>query len=448
MLDYKGLRDNHLNIYWQYDGKPHLENNITKAFINSIDSLDNSKKRIILNELFGITLINNDFEIEYYLQTKPDPKNVESFPNERRIMFAFSPEGECWGFSGQDTKDEKALFAAIKNELSEHIQDEEKLKQETLEAVKEYMEGQRGGSIPDGWIFIYVNNNPEYVIAMENKLHKLDPNQINNHIEKSLLITSNKPQPIYKKYSDIADVFKKVGSFNTDQFIEYLTILGYLEVNDFSLAVSADEKIRQRLSIPFGKMILTKIHSGEIDERKWNMVRCHVDYAYLREINLGFYDNTIEMALSFGSTQNSGKYMLSQIDGFNIKVDEHVIPTQSFHLMYHRGKNIHDSYINNDNGLDKYIKYLKKHIDYIKTYSPSEAIDLYKTLMKDNFITKDDYERIKTKLTGKTNLVLVIPEFTVWYKWTYSEVFNLGFDGFVTELEKRFNDALKEMELI
>ena len=39
MIDYKGLRDCHLNIFWQYDGKPYLENNITKAFINSIKVL-------------------------------------------------------------------------------------------------------------------------------------------------------------------------------------------------------------------------------------------------------------------------------------------------------------------------------------------------------------------------------------------------------------------------
>lgn len=114
MINYKGLRDCHLNIFWQYDGKPHLENNITKAFINSIDSLDELDKRKIFKSLFGLELEDGKLTTEFYLQKKPDSVKVRSFPENSRIMFGFSPTGKCWGFSGQDTKDEKALFEAIK----------------------------------------------------------------------------------------------------------------------------------------------------------------------------------------------------------------------------------------------------------------------------------------------------------------------------------------------
>ena len=52
---------------------------------------------------------------------------------------------------------------------------------ETLDIVTN-----RGGSIPDAWIFVYSNSKPLYCVAMENKLHDLDPFQLRNHCEKSL----------------------------------------------------------------------------------------------------------------------------------------------------------------------------------------------------------------------------------------------------------------------
>lgn len=41
----KNSQDEHLNIFWQYNGSPHLENNITKAFINTFDSLTPEEKK-------------------------------------------------------------------------------------------------------------------------------------------------------------------------------------------------------------------------------------------------------------------------------------------------------------------------------------------------------------------------------------------------------------------
>ena len=53
--------------------------------------------------------------------------------------------------------------------------------------MAEYLESQRGDSIPDGWIFVYSDGKPEYLVALENKLYDLDPTQINNHIEKKFI---------------------------------------------------------------------------------------------------------------------------------------------------------------------------------------------------------------------------------------------------------------------
>lgn len=213
MGNFKGLIDNHLNLFWQYDGKPYLENNITKAFINTLDGLSEAQVRKVLFSLLGIDIKEGKMKIDFYLQKKPDPSKVEEFDEANRIMFAFSPTGKCWGVEGLDIMDKKRLFKAIKKELKKELKEEnlseEELNRETKKAVDEYLKDTRGDSIPDGWIFIYVDGKPEYVIALENKLYNLDPTQINNHIEKSLLITTNKKPVVYRKYFEIIQSLEK-----------------------------------------------------------------------------------------------------------------------------------------------------------------------------------------------------------------------------------------------
>lgn len=447
MLDYKGLRDCHLNIYWQYEGKPHLENNITKAFINSIDGLSLNGKKKVLKILFGIEIVDDDVRFEFYLLKKPDGNLVNSFPINNRLMFAFSPEGECWGFSGQDNKDERRLYDSIKLDLSKNIQDEEALKSETEKALKEFLEGERGDSIPDAWILIYTKGKADYIIALENKLHKLDPNQINNHIEKSLLLLNNKPTVIYKKYRDIAVTFVEINEFNSNQFVEYLTILGYLGVNEFNLACSSDVNIRQRLMILFGKTILSKIHDGTIDERKWNVFRVHVSYAYLREINLILNYDNVKISLAFGPTQNSGKKMMQTIETIALNQDHLSEFHQSFHLLYQRGRNIGNSYVDFLSNINDYIKYWKENIDLIRTYNPNEAINLYKKMFDDGVIPLSNYERLKNQLTGKKNPVLVVPEIIIEYSWFYDELSIMGLEDFVNIAKSKIDEALIAMRL-
>ena len=80
--------------------------------------------------------------------------------------------------------------------------------------------------------------------------------------------------------------------------------------------------------------ILSFIDGGVIDERKWNIPRRHVDYEYLKEINLIFDDNDIRVSLAFGSTQNSGRAMIQKLDGVDVSKDHLIRCKQSFHLMY------------------------------------------------------------------------------------------------------------------
>lgn len=446
-MDYKGLRDCHLNIFWQYDGDPRTENNITKAFINTIDSLNSLNKKYIFKKLFGIDLPDSGVSFEYYLQSGPTFKKIEKISEDKRIMFGFCPSGKCWGFDGDDIKDEKKLKEAISKELSKKISDASILNSEVNKLLEEHLEAIRGGSRPDGWIFINIDSKPEYVIAMENKLYDLDPTQINNHIEKSLLIINNKKPVIYKKYKEILKYFDEINTYTTNQFIEYMTILGYKNVDDFIIACGADFSIRRKLAIPFGREILSNIHSGKIDKRRWNVTRCYVDYAFLREINMIFNDDCIEVSLAFGSTQNTGKKMLETIGEINISNDHISNFNQSFHLLYKRGRNIGNSYIDCPLKINDYISYWKRNISLIKTYTPNDAISLYEKMLKDEIMTEENFKRLKNQLTGKKNLVFVVPEINIVLKWSYDEIVSLSKELFMNNLKHRIDEILIAMKL-
>lgn len=82
-MDYKGLRDNHLNVFWSYGGNPELENDITKAFINTIDGMSVSQKEIFFKELFGIEISGLKCSFKYYLQKKRQHPIFRSEQNSR-----------------------------------------------------------------------------------------------------------------------------------------------------------------------------------------------------------------------------------------------------------------------------------------------------------------------------------------------------------------------------
>ena len=48
-LKYNGLRDPHLNVFYTYGNKSHLENNVTKAFVNVLQSLKDSELKETVN---------------------------------------------------------------------------------------------------------------------------------------------------------------------------------------------------------------------------------------------------------------------------------------------------------------------------------------------------------------------------------------------------------------
>lgn len=443
---YNGLRDRHLNIFYTYGDKAHLENNITKAFINVLQSLNDQELKETVKALFDFDLPNGTYTTTFYLLTKPKEDLVKQYLN--RIMFAFSPTGKSWGFEGLDIKNEKEIRKVLEEEAKKRSEIEEEQKDYVTYTLEEILETRKNkGSIPDGWLFIDVNGKPVVVIAMENKLYDLNPYQLNNHIEKSLLITKSKQRPVYRKYEDIVSLFKQFESYIPHQFIEYLIILNYIQVDDFSLACGADKEIRQKLALRFGKEILDHVHEGKKDFRHWYCPRCHVNYEYLREINLSFEKDEIELWLSFGPTQSTAKKMLSCIDRIDI-CDPRFFSYQGFHLLYkYPARIIKGSYVSNWE-LDEYIDYWKANIKYVKTSTPKEAIELYKKLHSDGKIDKSQLDDITQRFIGKKSLIIVAPEISLVFKWTYEEAAMLGIEGFAKEIKDKLNIALTAMKLI
>ena len=443
-----GLRDPHLNVFYAYGDKAHLENNITKAFVNTLESFSEKELKKTIKELFDFELPEGEISVTFYLQKKPSESMVEKYPN--RIMFAFSPTGKPWGIEGLDTKNEKeikdALLELAKNQ-SEIEEEQEEFVKNTLEEILKIREN--NGSIPDGWLFVDIDNIPTLVVAMENKLYDLDPYQLNNHIEKSLLIfkEEDKPKPVYSTYDKILELFKELDLLLCNQFIEYLTILGYTKVDDFSIACRADKQIRQRLVREFGEEILEIVHEGKKDFRHWETARCHVDYDYLHEINLKFDSNSVELWLSFGPTQYCAKQMLSRIDNITINDDHFSRFHQGFHLQYQRGRIINDSYLGKWE-LDEYIKYWKENIEYIRTSSPEGILVLCQKMLSDGKISSEELENMNRRFSGKKNPVLVIPEISLVFSWSYEEAANIGLEQLGKSIKEKVDLSLKEMKII
>ena len=444
---YNGLRDPHLNVFYSYGNNAHLENNVTKAFINVLQSLNEKQFKDVVLNLFGFHLPTGKYNCTFYLQKKPREDMVKKYST--RIMFAFSPTGKRWGITGLDTKNERQIRDELLIEAKKisEIEEEQKIFVESsLNEILKVRENK--GSIPDGWLFVDVDEKPTLVVAMENKLYDLDPFQLNNHIEKSLYLTQNKPTPVYKKYDDILVQFKKINSFMSNQFIEYMVILNYSKIDDFSLACRADEEIRKKLVIGFGKELLDGVGDEKKDQRNYETVRAYVNYDYLHEINLSFKNERIELWLSFGPTQSSAKLMLSRLDSnVEIKDDHFSHSSQGFHLLYQRGRIINGLYVYNWK-INEYVDYWKKNIDLIKTSTPEEAIDLYKKMYEDGIIDKELLNKAIDRLSGKKNPILIVPEISLVFAWDYEEAAELGVNILKSMIKEKIAIALKAMHLI
>ena len=260
-------------MFWQYSGNPRLENNITKAFINTIDSLKIKNKRKVLRELFGVNLAsNNRYDFKYYLQKDPPEALIKAVQDSKRFLFAFSPTGISWGYEGIDKADKEEIKKAISshyhNSKDYFYKSKEEIETIINKETKDVFDNikNRGGSRPDGWIFIYENDTPSFCIAMENKLFDLDPFQLNNHCKKSLFLKENKI--IYKKYSQILECFDLIrDEFLVDEFMRYMYFLQYWEITTFEQLYGIDDEyLKQYVLLPC-KRLLEHVTGGAVDYR-------------------------------------------------------------------------------------------------------------------------------------------------------------------------------------
>ena len=134
-MKYSGLRDRHLNVFINYaangtdkDGE-HLENNITKAFINTLESLPNDAvksifRNILEKDSYDINL-PEVIKCEYYLQWESTNAKIKErivkIPESNRLLLAFSPTGKHWDVAGSDTKD----YPTMKKAIEDHYKAEE-----------------------------------------------------------------------------------------------------------------------------------------------------------------------------------------------------------------------------------------------------------------------------------------------------------------------------------
>ena len=84
-LNYKGLKDRHLNIFCGYDVE-HLENNITKALINTFDSFNSNTQKAFCEFFLKKKLPDSEIHTFLFLQKQPDEAIVKAVPIQNRFI--------------------------------------------------------------------------------------------------------------------------------------------------------------------------------------------------------------------------------------------------------------------------------------------------------------------------------------------------------------------------
>lgn len=274
--------DMHLNVFWNYNGKPHWENNITKAFINTFQTFNLEHQIAILNKNLNLGLnnkenINLSFELQN-LKSEMQKKIKESSCN--KYLMTLNPSGETWDEDAEEVldyisqnKDEisnkKLDFQDLTyNQLTKRLKDLNLITKEQTEdegLIEEVVKtidiiNNKGGSIPDAWILINKNDELETAIAIETKLWDLNPYQNDNHLKKSLGIKTCNSNAIKNvKFYDLCESINNVSKKTkiTKDFITYMDWLGYY--NNFNGFQQEDIEVKKTNDI-----------SINILERKWN----------------------------------------------------------------------------------------------------------------------------------------------------------------------------------
>ncbi len=439
----KNSHDRHLNVFWQYDGRPWLENNITKAFINTFDSLSDTEKRAFLLETMNISVPATKTTYSYYLQTSPDASIIRQIPSERKLLFAFSPTGKSWGDEGIDTGDIESIKNSIRKSLYEYYTEdnseeiEKRIKQQLLETIQ--IIENRGDSIPDAWIVIYQEEIPYLCIACENKLHDLDPYQLNNHCIKSLKTDTN--QIIYSSYEKILETLQKSHSYLVDEFLRYMYYLNYWEVHSLVQLKGMDSEHITYYAERYCKDLLKNIGNRDVEwHRGWGY-KFNTSNDFNRMVGLHYSEKGkfFEIRLYFGSTQKSAYALYQFIRENGYETGNRFILRNSFHFQYlGTGKNISDTYYDDPSfDINAYMDFWSNNIDSIHQSDKSERHKLLEKMKNGDIIPASEYERILQFSDSYDNKLNVCPEFGVYQIWNLDDAIALDKNSKLAESIKR-----------
>ncbi len=442
----KNRNDKYLNVFWSYDGKPTLENNVTKAFINTIDSLSLNDKKRVFAELFDYTLPEADISFNYYLQKVPDESIRRSLTDSQKLLFAFNPTKKCWGHVGIDKNNEKEIRKSIKVSLTEYYTDlseeeiEKKVEEQFNETINKIIK--RGDSRPDAWILICKNETPVFCIAMENKLYDLDPFQLNNHCEKSLFLDKGERKIKYCSYSEILNLFDGIDSFLAKEFIRYMYLLKYWTIDNLSQTVGMDDDNIDFYAQKRVKQLLKDVSGKEVSRHRGWMDMVHSDNPYNKEIGLK-YDNEkrrFELPLYFGTNQNICRKMYSDFKERGYSIASDLTYKNSFHFQFKGIRKNAPSYYDSDTSIEQYINFWIDNVDSIRQIGKEERHILLDKMLAAGIIPKIEYDKIRKFSDSYDKPLNVVPEIGVYYWLNIDDAIRLDTDK---KLVSSIKDVIK-----
>jgi len=443
----QNIHDKHLNVFYQYGDCSHLENNITKAIINTFESLNAEEKRRFFKDIFEVSLPDGELVYKCFLQTKPDENIISELSDSNKLLFAFSPTGKSWGYEGIDTFDKDSIRKSIRDSLSQVYSDDTDLNKNVDITFKDTMDiiNNRGDSIPDAWILVRHHEKYVFCVAMENKLYDLNPYQLINHCTKSLKLEKIEENQIkYCKYSTIFDELEDMEGYLVKDFLRYMYLLNYWEVNNLSQIKAMDDEHIDTYSNRRCVQLLKEVGNKPVEWHRGWMYRFETGNDYNRMVGMRYAKETktFEVSLYFGSTQTSARNLYNKFkrDGYELK--DTLIYGNSFHFQATYRKNLDDTYYKTENfDIHQYVSFWINHADLIWQTSQNDRQGILDEMNKGGIISKKEKERILeyTDNKGKLN---ISPEFGIYLTWSLEEAIELDEKGiFADTIRKEIDDV-------
>ena len=393
--------DKHLNIFMSYGSDCKLENNITKALINTLEYANKEKfdKIEFLRELIGddkyeILEKGKDYYLEFDLQNPYISREEIRKINIPKYLIGLSPEEEkgkeyyniyLKHLKSKEDRNKNEIIKEIFKEIEEiekekkEKEEKEDLEREIKEEIERYIS--RGGSIPDAWIFVYDNKksrnneNLKLIIAIENKLRKLDRSQLLNHVSESLGRKEEESEEIIKTES-FKKLTERLKKFNENDpminnFFDYMVKLMY--INDNSIDKITEEDIQYlEQNFKYEKDDVNKknkIHDMSVMNKKLGKIFAN----YKERKNELYFENKNWIKKNKGMELN----LTYQICRFNEEKNAFLIAIEI--------------------GVQGKIEIIKKLEKLIKNYEKNEIMEIF-----------DDKESIDVKIRSSYNIYFKI----------------------------------------